>query len=65
MSSEPDFRKFNPKPTWNSRGGDNLVEDFYKPALKNCKLYNQKHDPIGGKKNAPGQEEKNDPPNPL
>ena len=40
MSSEPDFRKFNPKPTWNSRGGDNLVEDFYKPALKNnCNLY--------------------------
>ena len=39
MSSESEFRKFNPKPTWNSRGGDNLIEDFYKPALKNCNLY--------------------------
>ena len=40
MSNEPDFRKFDPKPTWNSRGGDDLVEDFYKPALKNnCNLY--------------------------
>jgi superfamily II DNA or RNA helicase len=40
MSNEPDFRQFNPKPTWNSRGGDDLVEGFYKPALKNnCNLY--------------------------
>jgi len=40
MSSQSEFRKFNPKPTWNSRGGDDLVEGFYKPALKNnCNLY--------------------------
>lgn len=33
-------RQFNPKPSWNSRGGDNVIEDFYKPALKNnCNLY--------------------------
>ena len=39
MSSESEPRKFNPKPTWNSRGGDDLIEDFYKPSLKNCNLY--------------------------
>ena len=39
MPDESGFRKFNPKATWNSRGGDNIIEDFYKPALKNCKLY--------------------------
>ena len=40
MSDESVFRKFNPKATWNSRGGDNIIEDFYKPALKNnCNLY--------------------------
>ena len=40
MPDESGFRKFNPKATWNSRGGDNIIEDFYKPALKNnCNLY--------------------------
>ena len=40
MSDEPSIRQFNPKPTWNSRGGDDVIEDFYKPALKNnCYLY--------------------------
>ena len=34
------MQKFNPKPSWNSRGGDNVIEDFYKPALRNnCNLY--------------------------
>ena len=40
MSDQPSARQFNPKPSWNSRGGDNVIEDFYKPALKNnCNLY--------------------------
>lgn len=40
MSNKSDFRKFDPKPFWNSKGGDDVVEGFYKPALKNnCKLY--------------------------
>lgn len=34
------MQEFNPKPSWNSRGGDNVIEDFYKPALRNnCNLY--------------------------
>lgn len=31
-------RKFNPKLTWNSLT-DDCINDFYKPALTNCKLY--------------------------
>ena len=31
-------REFNPKLTWNSIT-DDCINDFYKPALKNCKLY--------------------------
>ena len=31
-------REFDPKLTWNSRT-DNCINGFYKPALKNCKLY--------------------------
>ena len=40
MVDESYPRQFNPKPSWNSRGGDDIIEDFYKPSLKNnCKLY--------------------------
>ena len=31
-------RDFDPKLSWNSLD-DDCIEDFYKPALKNCKLY--------------------------
>ena len=31
-------REFDPKLSWNSLD-DDCIEDFYKPALKNCKLY--------------------------
>ena len=31
-------REFDPKLTWNSLT-DDCINDFYKPALKNCKLY--------------------------
>ena len=32
------IREFDPKLTWNSLR-DDCIEDFYKPALKNCELY--------------------------